>query len=69
MAFKDTITLRRSIFTVAMYYSAIYFPLVIIFCCARVLMPGREIRARPDHAADGRRADLQHRQGAGWPDC
>ncbi|MGD9855238.1 MAG: hypothetical protein AB7U20_09845 [Planctomycetaceae bacterium] len=39
MAFKNTQTLRRAIITVTIYYSLIYFPLVIIFCCARVLMP------------------------------
>ncbi|MFT5527949.1 MAG: Na+/pantothenate symporter, partial [Pirellulaceae bacterium] len=42
MAFKDSKTLRRSIFTVAIYYSLIYFPLVIIFVCARVILPGWE---------------------------
>ncbi len=42
MAFKDSSTLRKAIFTVAIYYSLIYFPLVIIFCCARVLLPGWE---------------------------
>jgi len=43
MAFNSSRTLRRAIFTVAIYYSLIYFPLVIIFCCARVLLPGMEI--------------------------
>ena len=42
MAFRDANTLRRAIFTVSIYYSLIYFPLVIIFCCARVLLPGWE---------------------------
>jgi len=42
MAFNSSTTLRRSIFTVAMYYSLIYFPLVIIFCCSRLLMPGMD---------------------------
>ena len=42
MAFKESKTLRRAIFTVSIYYSLIYFPLVIIFCCARVLLPGWE---------------------------
>ena len=45
MAFRDTKTLRRSIFTVAIYYSFIYFPLIIIFCCAKILMPGMESEA------------------------
>lgn len=42
MAFKDSSTLKRAIFTVCIYYSLIYFPIVIIFCCARVLLPGWE---------------------------
>jgi len=42
MAFNNATTLRRSIFAVSIYYSLIYFPLVIIFCCARVLLPGWE---------------------------
>jgi sodium/pantothenate symporter len=42
MAFKEASTLRRAIFTVSIYYTLIYFPLVIIFCCARVLLPGWE---------------------------
>lgn len=46
MAFKDALTLRRAIITVTLYYGMIYFPLVIIFCFARVLMPGM------DHEAD-----------------
>ena len=45
MAFKDTITLRRSIMLVSVYYTLIYFPLVIIFTCARILLPGMEIHA------------------------
>ena len=42
MAFKDSRTLRHAIATVTIYYSLIYLPLVVIFCCARVLMPGME---------------------------
>ena len=42
MAFNNATTLRRAIFTVSIYYTLIYFPLVIIFCCARVLLPGWE---------------------------
>ena len=45
MAFKNSLTLRRAIFTVAIYYSLIYFPLVIIFCCARVLLPGMDLES------------------------
>ena len=42
MAFNNSLTLKKSIVTVAIYFTLIYFPLVIIFCCARVLMPGME---------------------------
>lgn len=45
MAFNHSLTLRRAIFTVSIYYTLIYFPLVIIFCCARVLLPGWETEA------------------------
>jgi len=40
MAFRNSLTLSRAIFTVSIYYTLIYFPLVIIFCCARLLLPG-----------------------------
>jgi Na+/pantothenate symporter len=43
MAFNSSQTLRRAIFTVAIYYTLIYFPLVIIFCCARILLPGMDL--------------------------
>lgn len=45
MAFKDSSTLRRAIITVTLYYGVIYFPLVIIFCFARVIVPGMEHEA------------------------
>jgi sodium/pantothenate symporter len=45
MSFKDSKTLRRAIITVTIYYGLIYFPLVVIFCCARVLVPGMEHEA------------------------
>ena len=45
MAFKDSKTLRSSIFTVSVYFSLIYFPIVIIFCCARTFLPGWETQS------------------------
>ena len=42
MAVKDTVAFRRSMATVAVYYSVIYGALVVIFCCGRVLLPGME---------------------------
>jgi sodium/pantothenate symporter len=64
MAFKDTPTLRRSIFTVAIYYTLIYFPLVIIFCCARVLIPGME--SEPDRIMPQMAIELTQNIGMGW---
>ena len=45
MAFQNSSVLKRSIIMISVYYAAIYFPLVIIFCCARVLLPGMEIES------------------------
>ena len=64
MAFKDAMTLRRSIFTVAIYYSMIYFPLVIIFCCARILLPGME--NEPDRIMPAMAVFLTENIGLGW---
>ena len=53
MAFRDSRTLRHSIVLVCVYFSLIYFPLVIIFCGARLLVPGMEIepdRVMPETA-------------------
>ena len=63
MAFKDSQTLRRGISTVVIYYSLIYFPLVVIFCCARVLIPGMEIE--PDRIMPAMAEHLA--AAAGWP--
>ncbi len=54
MAFKDVPTLRHSIIFVAVYFSLIYFPLIVVFTCGRVLIPGWEIdadRIMPEMAA------------------
>jgi SSS family solute:Na+ symporter/sodium/pantothenate symporter len=42
MAFDRPRTLSRAIFAVSIYYTLIYVPLLVIFCCARVLLPGWE---------------------------
>ncbi len=64
MAFKNVTTLRRAIFTVAIYYSLIYFPLVIIFCCARILMPGMD--AESDRIMPAMAVYLTTKIGMGW---
>lgn len=40
MAFDSARTLRRSLCLLTVYFGLIYFPLVVIFCCARVIEPG-----------------------------
>ena len=64
MAFRDTKTLQRSICTVAIYYTLIYFPLVIIFCCARVLLPGME--GESDSIMPKMAVFLTENIGMGW---
>ncbi len=64
MAFNSARTLRRSIFTVAIYYSLIYFPLVAIFCCARVLMPGMD--SESDRIMPAIAVFLTENIGYGW---
>jgi Na+/pantothenate symporter len=63
MAFNSSTTLRRAIFTVSIYYTLIYFPLVIIFCCGRVLLPGMEGNA--DAIMPSLTVELT--RAAGWP--
>lgn len=40
MAFDNARTLKRAIASLSIYFTMIYIPLVIIFVCARVLVPG-----------------------------
>lgn len=64
MAFRDTVTLRRSMVMVAFYFALIYFPLVIIFTCARVLLPGMEVH--PDRVMPDLAATLTASAGVPW---
>lgn len=64
LSFKDTRTLRFSIVTVTFYYFVIYFALVVIFCCARVLMPGMEVD--PDRTMPEFATFLSVSAGAPW---
>ncbi|MEC7565234.1 MAG: hypothetical protein VX738_06075 [Planctomycetota bacterium] len=64
MAFKNSDTLRKAIFTVAIYYTLIYFPLVMIFCCARLLMPGMELES--DRVMPAMAVFLTEGVGMGW---
>ena len=40
MAFNNVITFKRAIAVLSIVYGIIFFPMVVIFCCARVLVPG-----------------------------
>ena len=54
MAFKGTNVLRNAILAVSVYYTVIYLLLVVIFSCARILLPGMEVdsdRIMPELAA------------------
>ena len=64
MAFRDTQVLRRSIVLVALFFSLIYFPLVIIFTCARLLLPGMEIH--PDRIMPEMAAHVTEIAGVPW---
>ncbi len=64
MAFTDSRVLKRSIVLVSVYYTAIYFPLIIIFCCARVVIPGMEIE--PDSIMPTMARTLSENAGMPW---
>ncbi|WP_417847516.1 sodium:solute symporter family transporter [Thalassoglobus sp.] len=64
MAFKDSKTLRRAIITVTIYYGLIYFPLVVIFCYSRILLPGMENEA--DRIMPAMAVTLTENAGYGW---
>lgn len=48
MAFKDSKTLRRAIFTVTLYFSSIYLPMVFIFVAARLIIHPAELASGSD---------------------
>ncbi len=64
MAFNRARTLRFSICTVVVHYSLIYFPLIIIFCCARILLPGME--AESDRIMPAMVVFLTDNAGVAW---
>ncbi|HAN96066.1 MAG TPA: hypothetical protein DCQ98_00905 [Planctomycetaceae bacterium] len=64
LAFRDSRTLQRAMFTMAVYYAMIYFPLVVIFALSRVLLPGWEIE--PDRIMPEMAAHVTHLAGVPW---
>lgn len=64
MAYNNTITLRRSIVLITVFISLIYFPLVLIFTSARILLPGMEIH--PDRIMPEMAAQVTTMAGVPW---
>lgn len=64
MAFRDTVVLRRSILFVAIFFTLIYLPLVLIFTSARVLLPGMELEA--DRIMPELAAVVTSKAGVSW---
>jgi len=64
MAYKNTVTLRRSMMMVGVYFAMIYFPLVLIFTSARILLPGMEVD--PDRIMPELASILTSNAGVPW---
>ncbi|MCB1224521.1 MAG: hypothetical protein KDK99_01810 [Verrucomicrobiales bacterium] len=64
MAYNNTVTLRRSIILVAVFFTLIYFPLVIIFTSARIVLPGMEIH--PDRIMPEMASHITQLAGMPW---
>lgn len=64
MAYNNTVTLRRSMMLVTVFFSLIYFPLLLIFTSARVLLPGMEIH--PDRIMPEMATHLTSVAGVPW---
>ena len=64
MAFDSSKTLKRAIASLSVFFTVIYLPLVVIFCCARVLEPGLEYV--PDRIMPMMAFSLTDNAGAPW---
>jgi Na+/pantothenate symporter len=64
MAFDSAATLKKAIASLALYFTLIYFPLVVIFCCARVLVPGLD--QTPDRIMPVMSFQLTQSAGIPW---
>jgi Na+/pantothenate symporter len=64
MAFDSSRTLKRAIASLTIYYGMIYLPLVVIFCCARVLVPGMD--QDPDRIMPELAVTLAQNAGTPW---
>lgn len=64
MAYDSAKTLKRGIASLSIYFALIYFPLVIIFCCARTIEPGIDHEA--DHIMPLMAFSLSNLAGVPW---
>jgi Na+/pantothenate symporter len=64
MAYDSVKTLKRGIASLSIYFALIYFPLVVIFCCARTIEPG--IDHEPDHIMPLMAFSLSDLAGVPW---
>jgi sodium/pantothenate symporter len=64
MAFDSSRTLKRGIALLSLYFGLIYFPLVVIFCCARVVVPGLD--QTPDRIMPVLSVKLSAAAGVPW---
>ena len=48
MAYRDSKTLRYSMIYLAIYNALVYFPLILIFVCARTILPGLAAAGKSD---------------------
>lgn len=64
MAFENSRTMRRSIAALTCYFGLIYLPLVVIFCCGRLIVPGLD--QTPDRIMPAVSFVLSEWIGAPW---
>lgn len=64
MAFDSARTLKRGIAALSIYFGMIYFPLVIIFVCARIIAPGLD--QTPDRIMPVMAVSLSGAAGIPW---
>lgn len=64
MAFDNAKTLKRAIASLSIYFTLIYVPLVVIFVCARILVPGLD--QAPDRIMPVMAFTLTNNAGIPW---
>ena len=64
MAFERVRTMKRAIALLVVYYGVIYISIVIVFCCARVLVPGMD--HKPDRIMTVLSLQVSEQAGIPW---